>query len=215
MIGRTRLLTLALGLVTALALAAPASSATCAEKLIDDWADNAEIDGTYPIACYRAAINALPEDLRAYSSAADDIRRAQQELIATQSSSSGGDDASGSASSAGGSNGESESPGGTGSADEGASAGDERDPQAETQQDTLAGVPGDDAANGGNGEGDGAGGQETVAAPSSELFGTELDDGGSSIPLPIVVLLSVAGLAAVVVAGWLVSRQLHRRRPAD
>jgi hypothetical protein len=47
----------------------------CASVLLDDWRDG-RIDGTYPAACYRAALGQLPEDVRIYSSAESDIKRA-------------------------------------------------------------------------------------------------------------------------------------------
>jgi hypothetical protein len=49
----------------------------CGTALLADWSDG-RIDRTYPGPCYLAAIAALPEDLRAYSSARDDITRAMQ-----------------------------------------------------------------------------------------------------------------------------------------
>ena len=203
---RIRLLTLVAVLLAALGATAPASAATCADRIIDDWADNAEIDGTYPVNCYRAAIQALPEDLRAYSSAADDIRRAQQELIASQSEAEGGggSETTGDSGDSGG--------GGGGSND-----GGERDPQGETQpQDTLSGVTEDGSPQESESESEGgAVGSETTAAPASEAFGEELGDGGSSLPVPILVLLVVAGVAAVSVAGWLIVRQLRARRAGD
>jgi hypothetical protein len=62
-------------------------------------------------------------------------------------------------------------------------------------------------------EGDGGAiGSETTAAPDAEAFGEELGDSGSSLPTPIIVLLVVAGVAAVSVAGWLIVRQLRARR---
>lgn len=202
---RIRQLTLVVVVLGAFAVAAPASAGTCADTIIDDWADNAEIDGTYAVNCYRAAIQALPEDLRAYSSAADDIRRAQQELIAAQSGSGeSGGESSGDPSGGGGDGGGGD--GGGGSAD------GERDPQAETEpQDTLSGVTEDESSANGEAEGGGIG-SETTAAPAAEAFGEELGDSGSSLPVPIVVLLVVAGVAAVSVAGWLIVRQLRARR---
>ena len=53
---------------------------TCASRLIRDWADG-RIDGTYPIACYRNALRALPTDLEVYSSAPDDIAQALSQRI--------------------------------------------------------------------------------------------------------------------------------------
>jgi hypothetical protein len=203
---RIRQLTIVLVLFGVMGAAAPASAQTCADNIIDDWADNAQIDDTYPVSCYRAAIQALPEDLRAYSSAADDIRRAQQELIAAQSGggSDGGDEAAG------------EAGGGQGGNDGGGNAGGdegERDPQAETEaQDTLSGVTEDEGTSNGEAGAGGAVGSETTAAPDAEAFGEELGESGSSLPVPIIVLLVVAGVAAVSVAAWLIVRQIRARR---
>jgi hypothetical protein len=47
----------------------------CAEAVLDDWT-RGTLDSHYSPECYEAAIDALPEDLRAYTTAADDIRRA-------------------------------------------------------------------------------------------------------------------------------------------
>jgi hypothetical protein len=48
----------------------------CANRVIHDWAANGRVTGTYDAACYLAAIRDLPEDLRAYSTAPDDLRNA-------------------------------------------------------------------------------------------------------------------------------------------
>lgn len=64
------------GLVTALACSATSQAATgCASALLQDWRDG-RIDGTYPVTCYRAALDQMPEDVRIYSSAESDIKRA-------------------------------------------------------------------------------------------------------------------------------------------
>lgn len=47
----------------------------CADAVLDDWTKGT-LDAAYPADCYEAAIDALPEDLRAYTTAADDISRA-------------------------------------------------------------------------------------------------------------------------------------------
>jgi hypothetical protein len=47
----------------------------CAEAILDDWT-RGTLDSHYSPECYEAAIDALPEDLRAYTTAGDDIRRA-------------------------------------------------------------------------------------------------------------------------------------------
>jgi hypothetical protein len=62
-------------------LPAPAASAeaaatvVCWKRLINDWYDG-RIDQAYPVRCYREAIAHLPEDVKVYSSAREDIRRA-------------------------------------------------------------------------------------------------------------------------------------------
>jgi hypothetical protein len=62
---------------SALALGAPAPAAAraCWQQVVTDWTDG-HIDRVYAPRCYRDAIRHLPEDLRSYSSAADDISRA-------------------------------------------------------------------------------------------------------------------------------------------
>lgn len=49
----------------------------CGEAVLRDWADGS-IDDAYPADCYHAAIDSLPEDVRTYTSAVDDITRASQ-----------------------------------------------------------------------------------------------------------------------------------------
>jgi hypothetical protein len=64
--------------IVAVALWLPSSAAAaagCAHAVVQDWSDG-RIDNQYPIACYRAALKDLPEDLRVYGSAESDIRRA-------------------------------------------------------------------------------------------------------------------------------------------
>lgn len=66
----------AIGIVIAAASAQPASARPdCVDAIFDEWTNGA-LTSTHPADCYEAAIDALPEDLRAYTSAADDISRA-------------------------------------------------------------------------------------------------------------------------------------------
>ena len=76
--------TLLLSVLAAVALAAPAQAAPCWEAVIEDWFDNSRVDNRYPIHCYREALKNLPEDMRAYSSAPEDIARAMRREIARQ-----------------------------------------------------------------------------------------------------------------------------------
>lgn len=60
-----------------------AAPPTCADTLLQDWYDGA-IEGTYEPECYTDAIDALPEDVRVYTSAVDDLTRAMRETIAAE-----------------------------------------------------------------------------------------------------------------------------------
>jgi hypothetical protein len=56
---------------------APAVAAdSCAKRVIRDWYAEGRVDGVYPLRCYRAAIELLPEDVVQYSDARDKILRA-------------------------------------------------------------------------------------------------------------------------------------------
>ena len=68
------------GAHTAASQPATPPPANCQSRLLHDWADG-RIDGTYPVACYRAALRSLPADLKVYSSAPDDIRQALSQRI--------------------------------------------------------------------------------------------------------------------------------------
>lgn len=57
--------------------AQPQAERACGKAVLSDWADG-RIDKTYPGPCYLAAIEDLPEDVRAYTSAKDDISRELQ-----------------------------------------------------------------------------------------------------------------------------------------
>jgi hypothetical protein len=63
-------------ITAAVALTAPAGAASgCAAAVLQAWHDG-RLDSSYPPACYREALSELPEDIRIYSSAEDDINRA-------------------------------------------------------------------------------------------------------------------------------------------
>jgi hypothetical protein len=75
-LARLVVLTAAMATFVLAAGAAPASAAVpCWKRLLNDWYDG-RIDNAYPVSCYRAAIRNLPEDVKAYSSAREDINRA-------------------------------------------------------------------------------------------------------------------------------------------
>jgi hypothetical protein len=64
---------------TLAAAPSPGSAASldaCAQRVIRDWYTGGRIDDVYPLACYRAALRSLPDDVLQYSNADQDIRRA-------------------------------------------------------------------------------------------------------------------------------------------
>jgi hypothetical protein len=76
------LIALGAGLALSALLPGRAVAATpCWKLVLNDWSKGHAI-GVYPLHCYRDAIRNLPEDLRDYSSAADDINAALQAQIA-------------------------------------------------------------------------------------------------------------------------------------
>lgn len=58
-----------------------AAAAPCWKQLLNDYYDG-RIDNTYPVHCYREAVNHLQEDVSIYGSAGDDINRALLAAIA-------------------------------------------------------------------------------------------------------------------------------------
>src|SRR5207244_3169730 len=63
-----------------LVAASPASAATCWQRVIADWRDG-RIDSRYSVRCLQDAIRNLPEDLRIYGSAEEDITRAANRAV--------------------------------------------------------------------------------------------------------------------------------------
>jgi hypothetical protein len=78
-----RLAALVLAALSFLPPAAAGAAAPCWERLLHDWRANGRIERTYPISCYRDATANLPEDLRQYSTASEDIRRAMLHALAS------------------------------------------------------------------------------------------------------------------------------------
>ena len=81
----------------ALATASPAAAAKpCWERVVQDWHEDGRIDGTYPRACYTAALKNLQEDVRVYGSFEEDVNAALQRagrLDRTTQASGGGTNA--------------------------------------------------------------------------------------------------------------------------
>src|SRR6266487_1343361 len=68
----------------ALGTAQPAqarSMSTCSSALIHDWYVDGRVDKTYPVHCYREALNEIPEDQAIYGTLRQDLTRALQSTI--------------------------------------------------------------------------------------------------------------------------------------
>ena len=68
----------------ALGTAQPAqarSMSTCSKALIHDWYVDGRVDKTYPVHCYREALNQIPEDQAIYGTLRQDLTRALQSTI--------------------------------------------------------------------------------------------------------------------------------------
>lgn len=181
-------LTFAVSLLAAVALVAPAQAAPCWEQVVEDWADNSRVDKRYPVHCYRDALRNLPEDMRAYSSAPDDIARAMRAEIARQSReqqpsptnpSDGGDgQAVGGSGQDGGSNGE----GGT------ANSGGE-----------AIGPPADEPAT-------------PQAGPITEALEELGPSDPTSVPLPLIVLGAIAMMLMCAGGAGILARRFTAQR---
>lgn len=69
-----------MALLAALVAASGAPAAPpCAGAILSDWLDDSRIDRVYPLPCYEAAIDAIPQDIEDYTNAADVIARAFQQ----------------------------------------------------------------------------------------------------------------------------------------
>jgi hypothetical protein len=72
---------LAAALLAVLVASSSASAAPpCAGAILSDWLDDSRIDRVYPLPCYEAAIDAIPQDIQDYTDAADVIARAFQSV---------------------------------------------------------------------------------------------------------------------------------------
>jgi hypothetical protein len=72
-----------IALLAGLTAAAPANAApnpACGDAVFRDWSDG-QIAGRYALPCYGEALDGLPEDVRAYSTAEEDISQALRARI--------------------------------------------------------------------------------------------------------------------------------------
>jgi hypothetical protein len=227
----------AAGSLAALVAPAPADAAVkpCWKRLINDWYDG-RIDNAYPIECYRDAIKNLPEDVRAYSTARDDINRALLAAIRKNGAAKPKEDEvvkppPASPPSKGDS-------GSTGSGDGGSDSGSEGSGSSGSGSGGSAGSGGSGSSGSGSGSdpsggtgGSGDGGSSTTPTGTTKLppeggqaagrepkgpIGDLLDEIGpknaDSVPVPLIVLAGIATLLLAAAAAGFVARRVQSRR---
>jgi len=168
--------------VAAVAAPSPASSAVpCWKRLINDWYDG-RIDEAYPVGCYRQAIKNLPEDVKAYSSAREDIRRA---LLAAFRKNDGQPPTSGVVQPSGDPSG-----GSSRSVPDGAGG---------NEPDRVAGASASAS-------------KKSRGGPLGALFDLLAPGNADSVPLPLIVLAALAMLLLAAAGAGLVTRRLQARR---
>lgn len=204
-----RLGTRALGMAATVAVAlaagvAPGAAATCGQKVIDDWYDNGRVDSVYPISCYRAALKLLPDDVKSYSDAPDEINRALQDAIRKERDTITTPPA---APDTGGVAGTTSNPT------------DDDPPPADT-----SGQPPDEGGVVGGGGGSGGTGTPSPATPpaaggatdSNGIVGDAIKNLGpgsaDSIPVPLIIVGALALLLLAAGSAGLVARKLQERR---
>ncbi|MDQ3669948.1 MAG: hypothetical protein M3377_06675 [Actinomycetota bacterium] len=170
----------------------------CWQDVVEDWYDNSRVDGRYEIHCYREALANLPEDMRSYSSAPDDINRALQEALRDQARSSA---SSGSSSDEDGNDSQATGAGGSGT------------PPADTSEpakDDSAKPAKDDSAPPASSQEFASAQSDGVARDALEYIGPS---DARSVPIPLIVLAAMAMLLMLAGgAGLLVRRRQVRER---
>jgi hypothetical protein len=164
--------------------AAAKKAPPCWKTLINDWYDG-RIDGTYPVHCYREALNHLPTDVETYSSARDDIKQALQERITQSHKPGGGSTGTGGAGGgAGGTNG-----GGNGS-----------------------GTPGSPGGTNGDGGATAQGGSKNTSGPIGDVFNSTKPGKADSLPIPLIILGAVALLLMAAGGAGFLARRMRTRK---
>ena len=188
---RTTLLAL-LAVAGAFLLAGQAAAKDpCWKTLIDDWYDG-RIDNVYPVPCYRAALEHMPEDVAQYSTLGDDINRALQAAIAAQGADGGGN--------GGNTGGGSQPP-----ADGGVKG--ESSPQP-TENSTFHGGPTVSR------EGASASGRDPGGGPVGSALDSIGPGNADSVPVPLIVLGGLSVLLLALGAAGFIARRVQTRRAA-
>lgn len=202
-------------------LAGPsAAAAPCWKELINDWLDG-RIDHVYPVRCYREALRHLPTDIEQYSSARDDINRALAARIAGGPPTGGqaGDTAPPPAAGGGKRSrpGQASGKGDTapGRAQGGASTtGGGRAPGNDTGAGPAAGRPGSGRPGSGTpAQGGVAPGRNPErGGPVGGVIREVGPDSADEVPIPLLVLGSLAVLLVLLGSAGFLARRLQARR---
>jgi hypothetical protein len=181
-----RLLFVAVLAALALSVSATPASAkgpACWTRVISDWYDNGRMDHDYPIACYQQALQHLPQDIREYADAQDVIGRALTAAIARQ-----------------GKNAQSGSPTDTTKG---------QIPPVISNNPNDPNDPNNSSTVGPTSE-NGSGSGKSLFAKAFDRLGP---GNANSIPIPLIVLGSLALLLLAAGAAGMVARKLQERRP--
>jgi hypothetical protein len=76
LVTRIALVAVAAAALVALAPARTSAAANCGDAVLTEWSKKGDIHRPYPLRCYGEALKRMPQDIRSYSTAADDIQRA-------------------------------------------------------------------------------------------------------------------------------------------
>jgi hypothetical protein len=161
---------------------AAAASTPCWQTLINDWYDG-RIDSVYPVACYRAALEHMPEDIAQYSSLGDDINRALAFAIAHNKGGGGTGVGPGSA---------------NGSTAQGAKA-----------NSTFHGGP---VASGSDVLVTASAGREGGGGPVGATLSSIGPDSADSVPVPLIVLGALAVVLLLLGSAGFIARKVQTRR---
>lgn len=187
----------------ALVMAGPAAAKTpCWQTLIDDWYDG-RIDSVYPVACYRQALEHMPEDVAQYSTLEDDINRALAAVIASGKSGGGSGTNGTKGTGTSGSKGSTGSKGGT-------TTKPPTSPGSKSQS-TFRGGPKADR------KGQivtTSGGRSADGGPIPKVINALGSDSADSVPLPLIVLGALSLLLLALGSAGLVARRMQTRRAA-
>jgi hypothetical protein len=180
---RTALLVLAAGLGAFLLAGQAAAKEPCWKTLIDDWYDG-RIDSIYPVPCYRAALEHMPEDVAQYSTLGDDINRALQAAVAAQGPSDGG------------------------------SGGTSGTPTSGVDGETSSPPPANSTFHGGPTVGALAAGRDPSGGPVGSALDSIGPSSADSVPVPLIVLGALSILLLSLGAAGFVARRVQTRRAA-